>query len=81
MEDKKTTQAVELLKELKPCMDKQVEQEWIAKAKEAGFDEETARVILEAYNKGCNEYNWRAWNAEGKYTKLCIAVCEKFIVK
>lgn len=74
-----TTKENELLKALKPCMGEQDEQEWIAKAKELGFTEEAATIIKAAYDKGCNEYNWRAWNAEGKYQKLCIKVCEKFI--
>lgn len=76
MEENKI-KAEELLKELKPCMGEQDEQEWIAKAVEAGIEKETATIIKAAYDKGCNEYNWRAWNAEGKYQKLCIAVCEK----
>lgn len=77
--EEKTSSAKQLLEALTPGFSEQQEQEWLAKAKEAGFDEETATVILEAYNKGCNEYNWRAWDAEGKYQKLCIKVCEKFI--
>ena len=74
-----TTKSEELLKGLKPCMGEQDEQDWIVKAKELGFTEEAATIIKAAYDKGCNEYNWRAWNAEGKYKKLCIKVCEKFI--
>lgn len=77
--EEKTSSAKQLLEALKPGFGEQQEQEWLAKAKEAGFDEETATVILGAYNKGCNEYNLRAWNAEGKYQKLCIKVCEKLL--
>ena len=79
MEENKIN-AEELLKGLKPCMCEQDEQDWIANAKELGFTEEAATIIKAAYNKGCNEYNWRAWNAEGKYQKLCITVCEKYII-
>lgn len=78
MEENKI-KAEELLKELKPCMGEQETQDWIAKAKEAGIYEVMATIIKAAYDKGCNEYNWRAWNAEDKYKKLCIKVCEKFI--
>ena len=79
MEENKI-KAEELLKELKPCMGEQETQDWIAKLEKVGFGEDTATLIKAAYDKGCNEYNWRAWNAEGKYQKLCIAVCEKYII-
>ena len=44
-----------------------------------GCDEETAKVILNAYNKGVSEYSLKHWLLERKYQELCVNVVEKYL--
>jgi hypothetical protein len=76
MEKEKKEMALEAIKKLKPNDKKD---DFYKKVGDE-LSQDEADIIFEAYQKGCNEYNWRAWNAEGKYQKLCIVVCEKYLI-
>ena len=52
--------------------------EWYDKISDY-IEQDVAEHVFKAYKKGCEEYCFRAWNAEDKYNKLCIKVCEQFI--
>jgi hypothetical protein len=75
MEKEKKEMVLKAINELKPTDKKE---DFYKKVGDE-LSQDEADIIFEAYQKGCYEYNMRAWNAEDKYQKLCIKVCEKFI--
>ena len=76
MEKEKKEMVFKAINELKPNDKKE---DFYKKVGDV-LSQDEADIIFEAYQKGCNEYNLRAWNAEDKYQKLCIAVCEKYLI-
>ena len=86
MEEKKTIQANELLKELKPFLTNQEERDWQKKAVENGMDESVADLVTTAYKMGTMEYLSKYIDADTKlnemqkrYVNLTVKVCEKLI--
>lgn len=76
MEKEKKEMALKAIKELKPS-DKICD--FHEKLKSTGITQDEADLIFEAYQKGCNEYNTRAWDAETKYTRLAIKLADDMI--
>ena len=80
MEKEKKEMALKAIKELKPS-DKI--DDFYQKLGAIGADkvltQDEADVILEAYKKGCNEYNARAWTAEDKYNRLALKLADNMI--
>ena len=46
-----------------------------------GVDEKTASLILKTYEHGVNEYRRKHYNLRQKYENMCVAVCEKLLIK
>lgn len=75
MEIEKKELLSKAIEELRPTTD------FLVWCKENVIDPNDAVSVLafNAYMKGCNEYNSRAWEAERKYTKLAIKLADNMI--
>lgn len=80
MEKEKKEMALKAIQELKPA-DKITD--FYEKLGNIDADkvltQDEADMIFEAYQKGCNEYNTRAWDAENKYQRLAIKLADDMI--
>lgn len=48
---------------------------------EKGMTLEAANLAINAYKTGVEAYKWRNLSLQQKYEDLCVAVCEKLIMK
>lgn len=44
-----------------------------------GLSEETANLLIKAYEHGVNEYRWKHYNLNEKHKDVCVKVCEKLL--
>ena len=78
--EKKNEKVLKAINELKPTDKKE---DFYQKLKDQKADDaltqEQADIIFAAYKKGVDEYAWKAYVAEEKYTKLAVKLADNML--